>query len=447
MAVLEMSRILIQGLHHDRKAVLEELHKKEIVEVLKPNADGLRFLDTAETVVQMDQIIQSVEASLSVLKGYCPDKPRLLNSRRSLPIHKYHMTPSQADETLCSVRRIVELSDRIREHREAVEREPADVTEAVDGAKRAHETEIDACVSEIKEYAGLRREIELFHDQMCLRSEKYQVLSKTGMTEYTFLIEGYIPKKNADEIKRLLEGKYTVYVEITDAQGDENAPVAFSNNAFASPVENVTETYSMPSATDVDPNPVMAFFYYLFFGVMFSDAGYGILLTIVCAALGFGKLLEKPKRKNFRMFFFCGISTTFWGFMFGGFFGNIVYTVSTTFFGKEISLAPVWLDPVSQAMNLLLFSVALGMVQILIGLGTKFYVLYRQGRTTDAVCDAGFWMVILLGICALAVGMGLQTPAFTTAGTWMAIAGAAGLLATGGRNSKNIFGKLFGGVV
>jgi len=180
---------------------------------------------------------------------------------------------------------------------------------------------------------------------------------------------------------------------------------------------------------------------------MFSDAGYGLLLALVCGYLGFGKRLEKSKRENYKMFFFCGISTTFWGFLFGGFFGDIIYTVSATFLGKEIKLTPIWLDPISQAMSLLIFSVALGMVQILVGLSIKFYILCRRKKIADAVCDVGFWMIILLGICSLATGMGLQMPVFSAIGTWTSLSGAAGLLVTGGRKSKNIAGKIFGGVV
>ena len=549
MAILKMSRIYVHGLHRDRKAVLEELHKMEAVEVSEPSEDGVSFSETAKSIAQFEKYMQTAESALAVLDEHCPEKSGLLSGlfkgRRSLPLRNYHMSSAHSDETLHNAYHIISLSDSIREHmanigqiivkQAALEpylaldvpmktretehtfikagtlggvwtderlqgelearglhtahyeilsaskvntyvwlvflntqaqeagaflqeagfsepdfslshHEPAKKTSVLEEARQTLERQVEEYVSEIKECSKYRRDVELFHDHLCLRKDKYQVLARTGMTDYTFLIEGFVPRKHGDEIKQLLEGKYAAYVEIAEPEGAEDVPVAFSNNAFSAPVEWVTETYSMPSTTDIDPNPIMAFFYYLFFGMMFSDAGYGLLLMIACGYLGFGKRLEKHKRGNYRMFFFCGISTTFWGLLFGGFFGDVVYTVSTTFFGREVALTPIWLDPISRAMDLLIFSVALGMVQILIGLGVKFFTLCRQGKAADAVCDVGFWMVILMGLCSLAAGIGLESSMLSGVGTWVAIAGAAGLLATGGRKNKNVFGKIFGGV-
>ena len=546
MAILEMRRISVFGLHSDRKAILETLHKREIVEVREPDAADVDFRDTANSIAQFEKYMQSAESALAVLDEYAPEKTGFFAGRRVLPMHQYHMAPADSDAALRSVYHILGLSGKIREHTESVRRiaakqtalepwlaldipmntrgtaytamktgtlegawtaerlqkelegnelhtvhfeilrmsrehtyawfsflkiqaqaveaflqkigfsepsfslshhTPQKKTQVLEDAKSKLSQEIQQYISEIKEYGKSRRDIELLYDHLALRKDKYRILSQAGMMEHTFLLAGYIPKKHGDSVKRLLESKWTAYVEIAEPEAPEDVPVLFQNNAFAAPVEGITETYSMPSPADIDPNPVMAFFYYLFFGMMFSDAGYGLLLMLVCGYLGFGKRLEKPKRKNYRMFFFCGVSTVFWGLMYGSFFGNMIYTISTTFLGREITLAPLWLDPVSQAMQLLIISVAFGMVQILVGLSLKFYALWRRKKFLDAVFDAGFWMLVLLGICAFAAGMGLAMPMLKTIGTWVAAAGAAGLVVTGGRNSKNIFGKLFGGIL
>ena len=547
MAILKMTKISVFGLHSDRKAVLEELHKQEVVEVCEPNEDDVRFKDTAKSITQFDKFMQSAESALAVLNEYAPVKSGFFINRRILPIQKYHMASADSDVTLHAIYQIISLSDKIREHKESIrqitakqtalepylaldipmntsgtgytfiktgtlngiwttarlEKELADheelysahfeilgtsreytyvwfvfprnqeekaelfrqiigfseptfslshhipqkKIEVLEEAKVTLNEEIQKYISEIEKYNDYRRDIELFHDHMNLRKDKYQVLSQMRMTDHVFCLEGYIPQKHGGSVKQLLESQWTAYVELAEPEKPEDVPIAFQNSAFAAPVEEITETYSMPSSTDVDPNPVMAFFYYLFFGMMFSDAGYGLLLMLVCGYLGFGKRLEKPRRKNFKMFFFCGVSTVFWGLMYGSFFGNMVYTVSGTFFGKEIALAPLWLDPISQAMNLLVYSVAFGMIQILVGLGLKFYTLYRQKKIWDALFDAGLWMLALLGICLLAAGIGLQIPILTNIGTWVAISGGAGLLITGGRKSKNIIGKMFGGIV
>ena len=546
MAILEMNKIFIHGLHSDRKSVLEELHKKEVMEVSEPGAIELKYKETEKSISQFNEFIRLTEDALVILDGYANEKSGLFASRRIMPIQKYSMKSAESDITLKSVHKIIQLSEGIRENKEKLRQlsvtelalqpyisldipmnvsktgctliksgflngmwtdeqlEKSLIENELDGMhyeilsvsdehtyvwlvflkkqeqnvysflqkigfsesgfrllNHSPKQEIDLleiekiellkkiseAVTKIKEYNNDRRKIELFYDHIKLRKEKYKVLSKIGMTDHTFLLEGYIPKRDGEAIKNLLMEKYTVHVELSTPDNAEEAPVAFKNNAFAAPVEGVTETYSMPSPVDIDPNMIMAFFYYLFFGMMFSDAGYGLLLVIVCGYLGFSGKLEKAKRKNYKMFFFCGVSTTFWGIMYGSFFGNIVNTVSTTFSGKEISLAPIWIDPVSEPLILLIFSVAFGLIHILVGMSIKFYMLCRQKKVWEAIFDVGFWMMVLVGIGILSVGAGFSIPVLVEIGKYAAIFGAAGRVLTGGRENKNIFGKLFVGIV
>lgn len=317
----------------------------------------------------------------------------------------------------------------------------------LENARKELQKEIDNTIDEIKKFSKYRDEIELFYDHLKLRKDKYSVLSKMGITEHAFILEGYIPEKYSEDLKNKLERDYNVYIELFTPEDASDVPVQFENNSVVSPVETVTETYSMPSVTDIDPNPIMAFFYYLFFGMMFSDAGYGLLVMLVCGYLGFSKKLEKPKRKSYKMFFYCGVSTTFWGLMYGSFFGNVINTVSVTFFNSDISLKPIWIDPVSEPLTLLIFSIVLGLIQILVGLGIKFYMLWRQNKHLDAIFDVGFWMLILVSVAVFALGSTMGMQILSNIGIALMIAGALGLIFTQGRHNKNFIGKLFGGVI
>lgn len=326
-------------------------------------------------------------------------------------------------------------------------RNPRDKIKVLEDEKKDLNEKMSANIEQIKSLAENRDEIKLLYDHLCIRKEKYQVLAQLGLTEHAFFLEGYVPIKYAEEVKKEIEENFTTAIKLTLPTVEDAAPVTFDNNSLVAPVEEITATYSMPCSTDIDPNPIMAFFYYLFFGMMFSDAGYGILLMIVCGYLGFSKRLEKMKRNTFKMFFYCGVSTTFWGFMYGSFFGNIITTVSSTFFHSDFALKPIWLDPVSEPLTLLIFSVALGMVQILVGLGIKFYMLVRQHKIVDAICDVGMWLLVLIGVCILAAGMGVGISALTTIGGGVAIAGGVGLVLTQGRDKKNIFARLMSGII
>ncbi|MBQ2968163.1 MAG: V-type ATP synthase subunit I [Clostridia bacterium] len=288
----------------------------------------------------------------------------------------------------------------------------------------------------ILDAAERRAEIQMFHDRLVMRIDKYNELEKLCQTETTFVMHGYVPQKKAEKIQKLLTEKTNSYVEITDIPEDEETPVLLVNNAFAKPVEGITTTYSMPGKTDIDPNPIMAFFYYLFFGMMFSDAGYGLLMVLVCGYLGFFAKVEQSTKNNMRMFFYCGVSTTFWGFMYGGFFGDLIP-----------GLKPIWINPIEEPLTLMIFSIALGLVQILVGLGIKFYTLWRQKERLAALFDVGLWIVVLCGVCVMAGGMLFGIDGLSDAGIYMMIGGAVGLVLTQGRSQKNIIMKLFSGIL
>ena len=314
----------------------------------------------------------------------------------------------------------------------------------LESEKNSLRKEIEELVESGTDLLLYREEIKLFYDHLVMRKEKYEALSKLGVTKNTFVISGFIPAVNTEEFVNRLKENFTVEVETEKAEG-EDTPVAFKNMALVEPVEGITSDYSMPSRDDIDPNPIMAWFYYFFFGMMFSDAGYGLLMSTVCGILGYGKVLEKSKRRAYKMLSWCGVSTTFWGIMYGSFFGDMIDTVARVFFNSDFVFKPVLLNPTQKPLDLLIISVAFGMVHILTAIAIKFYVTWRKGDRIDAICDSGFWFMGLLGICLFAGGMvleGLKIPGIVLIAT-----GFGGILIFGGRNSKNIFGRIFGGVL
>lgn len=327
-------------------------------------------------------------------------------------------------------------------------RTPSDKTNILKEARKKLKDEITEYEKRIADYSDKRDDIELFYDYLELRRDKYKAIEKLAMTRNTFIIDGWIAEDDEEEMLKALS-KFDVYAEIRAPHDDEEPPIKFKNSSITAPVEGITETYAMPSKIDIDPNPIMAIFYYVFFGMMFSDAGYGLIMMIACAILGFTRLLEEEKRKSFKMFFWCGVSTTFWGIMYGSFFGDAIDKIAHTFFNVPESveiLKPLWINPQKEALLLLIVSIAFGMVQILVGLGIKFHMNWRQGLYSDALFDIGFWMIILIGACVLGVGMGFQIDKMFSIGIGLMTAGAVGVVLTGGRKKKGV-GKIVGGVV
>lgn len=299
----------------------------------------------------------------------------------------------------------------------------------------------------IKTFVGLREDIEFLIDYFALRIEKYENLKKLSLSQNIFILSGYIPENRALDTAKELEEKYAAAVTVTQPEEDEELPVLLKNDAFSAPVESITEMYSLPGKEDVDPNRVMAFFYYCFFGMMLSDGGYGLLMIIAMLFVKKKFNLEDKTKKTVNFALYCGVSTMFWGAMFGGWFGDIIQVVGKQFFDKDIPSLAIWFEPVKDPMKLLLYAFLFGIIHLFVGLGVRFSMLWKLGQKFDAIFDVVPVYLLVMGIAPMGAGIIIPVPlVLTTVGKYMALAGAVGILLTSGRSAKNIFGKLGGGL-
>ena len=309
------------------------------------------------------------------------------------------------------------------------------------------EEEKKQAAEHIKKLAEHRDKLKFTIDYLQMRKDKYEALSNLGFTESTFILTGFIPEKYCEKLKKELTSKYTVSVTYTDPAEDEDVPVLLENGRFSEPVEGITKMYAMPSKADVDPTPVMSFFYYLFFGMMLSDAGYGLVMTIGTAVALKKFKLEDSMRKTLTMFRNCGISTVFWGALFGSWFGDIVQVISREFFGKEIGSIALWFEPMTNPVKLLLFSYGLGILHLFLGVAVAFKMSWDKGDKLGAVFDALPVYLIVTGVAPVGVSMFTDVdPTLKQIGLYVMLAGIIILVLTAGRTSKSIFGKFFGGL-
>lgn len=308
-------------------------------------------------------------------------------------------------------------------------------------------TESESAEKEIEALTNMREDIKTTQDYFRIRCDKYNVINNLDHSRHVFVIEGFVPESDCEKLEKLCTRVCGCCVEFADA-GDD-APVKLKNNKFAEPAQNILTMYASPSKSDIDPTPVLAFFFYFFFGMMFSDAGYGILMVIATALMIKIFKPDKKMRNNLKLFQYCGISTTLWGLVFGSIFGDAPAALYNMFTGASLTMADIlpWptLDPQKDALTLMIISIALGLVHILVGMGCKFIVCIKQKDYAGAFFDTGFWMLMLIGFAVLAAGL-VISPVLVTAGAVIAIACAIGLVLTQGRGKKGIVGKAIGGL-
>ncbi|WMJ88805.1 V-type ATP synthase subunit I [Anaerocolumna sp. MB42-C2] len=316
---------------------------------------------------------------------------------------------------------------------------------------------INQSQEEIKKYKDSRNDICFLQDYETMRLEKYGVIGSLLQTNKVFVLNGFIPTDQVNDISSLLNQRFELAIDYTDPDEEEEVPVLLHNNGFSSPLEGTVQAFSPPGKDDVDPTFIMSLFYYMLFGLMLSDAGYGAIMAIGCAVglVKFKETLEESMSKTLRMYLFCGISTVFWGIMFGSYFGDLVDVVSESFFGYKVVIPPLWFIPVNEPMRMLVFSMLLGIIHIFTGLLIKLYLCIKKKDYKSMVYDVIFWLMLLLSSIIILLstkmisdifGIQLGIPEIMIKiCSIIAIMSSVGIILTNGRESRNPFKRFLKG--
>ena len=327
---------------------------------------------------------------------------------------------------------------------------PKKVAEDLDRDTEKQKTEIERLKKGIEEYAGSREDLRVVSDYYRTRAEKYRLLGTIPQTRKAFFIEGWVPAESAEAVAKLLTEKYGAIVDYEEKKEGETEPTLLRNNKFSRNYEPVLASYGLPQHGKVDPTTIMSFFYMFFFGMMLSDAGYGLLMVIGCgfALLKFPRMAQGMK-KMITMFFWCGVSTVFWGIMFGGFFGDVIDVVAKTFFGYtgDKIVKPLWFDPLTSPMRLLIWCMLFGIIHLFFGLGIKGYQYLKDGDIVGFVSDIIAWYAFLIGLILMLLPtdlfaniaqMQFNFPPFVAPlAKGLAIGGMVVILLMSGRANKN----------
>lgn len=239
-------------------------------------------------------------------------------------------------------------------------------------------------------------------------------------------IHGWIRADREDKLRNTLNEVTQSYsLSVREPSENDTPPTAISNNRFVSQFEGITNMFSAPSSKELDPNPFMAWWYWLIFGMMMGDAGYGLLLAIFVLI---GKKLLKPAGETLRLmnvFLFSSVTTIIFGILFGSYFGE--------------TINPIFISPVEQPIDMLIFTMIVGVLHIFTGLFVEILENIRHKRFLDAIFDQFSWILLISGIGLLFLENTRQT------GAVLAIIGVAIIFLTAGRKSKGFFGKIAGG--
>ncbi len=316
----------------------------------------------------------------------------------------------------------------------------AENTARLDRELEALDAEAGRLEEKLSGMGDRKQDLECLADLAAAQAGREETGSRALNTERTFLLDGWVPEESWPKLKEALS-PYACAWEIRDPEPDEYAqvPVKLKNGALTRPLNMVTEMYSLPAYGSLDPNPLMAPFFILFYGIMMADMGYGLLMILAGAIV----LKKKKPGGTFGhlcgLLVLCGVSTFIWGAVTGGFFGDFLTQLFKLIDPGSNFVLPALFTPLEDTMMILVGAMCLGFVQILTGMAVSFYQKLRRGQVMDAVWEEVTWWVVFAGAALAILGV---TPIVLIAGGVMVLAGPI-LTGTGFGKITGVFGSLY----
>ena len=314
------------------------------------------------------------------------------------------------------------------------------------GEKRLAElqTELESC--------GVNAAVlENAADALLIERDNLAAETQVEKDTSVFRLEGWVRSDEMDKVEQAIRSvTEDYYTEYRDPAEDETPPTVLKNDSFNTPFESLITLYSLPDARGIDATPYMTPFYIFLFGIMLSDTGYGLILSL--GAWLFLKL-KKPTgglRGLAMVLFWGGISTMIWGVLVGTFFGldfDVIFGTTDKF--------PLLIDPTGNPVGMLLFCLLLGVIHLICGHLIKMKMCFGDKDWQGAVFDNLSWVFTLLGmvLAALPMASTFFDPPFdlgwyyalhlNTVGLGLILAGAAMVLLFKGRDKFRLFKGFF----
>ena len=254
---------------------------------------------------------------------------------------------------------------------------------------------------------GKREALLEASDRAAIALRREEAKSRLVGTDKVFLLEGWLPADHCAALEKALE-PFTCAIETREPTEDEypQVPVQLKNNKLTRPLNMVTEMYSLPAYGTLDPNPLMAPFFILFYGIMMADMGYGLLMMIASVIISKKYRPKGMSGELFSLLGLCGISTFIMGALTGGFFGDFLTQLVAIVSPGTVFALPKLFDPLDDLTMILIGSMALGMVQIVTGMAISLIEKCKRKKFLDAFFEEITWWIVFIGIALLALGKG-----------------------------------------
>lgn len=327
---------------------------------------------------------------------------------------------------------------------------PKDNLDALMAQLEGLEKDREYMSGQVVAYAPYRDQMKLCYDRMSVKENEAEAQEKLLATDQVVCLSGWSAVPEEEKLLEILKSHDCAF-ELTEPEEEEygEVPVLLKNNKFTNGLNMVTNMYSLPRYGSVDPNPWMAPFFILFYGIMMADMGYGLLM-IIAGLVVMKKMRAKDGLLTFsQLMFWGGISTFIMGALTGGFFCDMPLQVAkminpdTAFTGL-----PAVFSPLDDSILVLGGALVLGVIHMNVGLLVSFIEKVKHKDTLGAILYEGALWVILIGGLMFAASAFLGAQALAMPAKIVLIIGALALFAGSVRGKKGfgIITAIFGTV-
>ena len=220
---------------------------------------------------------------------------------------------------------------------------PMPVLSTKDLAKRVedNEAEISKIEEELKSETVYISQIQDFKSNLESDIQFETIYSgmgqeNSGKTTDLAWLTGYVPVDSFDKLKDCVT-KNSWAMAASDPTEEDNVPTKLKNNKFVSLIYPLTDFLgTVPGYHEYDISGWFLLFFCVFFGMIFGDGGYGLLVTVASLVLVLKSLFQKKSVSPLMgLLLLLGLSTVAWG------------TVTCTWFGLKPEQLPAWLTSLS----------------------------------------------------------------------------------------------------
>ncbi|MDE1832181.1 MAG: V-type ATP synthase subunit I [Thaumarchaeota archaeon] len=271
--------------------------------------------------------------------------------------------------------------------------------------------------------------IVCIEEQLEIENKKLEVVDNLGVTSDSFALEGWIPKSKIDQLKNVFANN-TKGTMLFELETDEHPPTQFDNPKRFKLFEAFIRFYSLPEGREFDPTLIFGLLFPIFYGMMVGDAGYGLVILLVCRwvirRIDGGKkdfnimpgmlrkfalnILKRRQMVKLAKAMTPGaIIAIGLGFVFNLYFGfhlnGYLFSYLNSTFGLHLPADGALFNPITSLRKLLLISGYIGLGMVTFGLILGVLNSLREGLKKHAIGKIGWllfgWGVVLFGLALM----------------------------------------------